>query len=99
MRRWVRTDAKHAQFACTARADRIPSAPSVSDATAAQTVRISAHGRRRSVQRGDVLVDVGDKVIHFFVVVSGEIHVVQPSPGTQTLIGVLRPGQFSGKAP
>ena len=34
-------------------------------------------------QRGDVLVDVGDKVIHFFVVVSGEIHVVQPSPGTR----------------
>ena len=48
-------------------------------------------------QRGDVLVDVGDKVIHFFVVVSGEIHVVQPSPGTQTLIGILRPGQFSGE--
>jgi thioredoxin reductase (NADPH) len=65
--------------------------------TAAQTARIAAHGRRRSVARGDVLVDVGDKGIHFFVVVSGEIHVVQPSPGTQTLIGILRPGQFSGE--
>jgi thioredoxin reductase (NADPH) len=65
--------------------------------TAAQTARIAAHGRRRSVARGDVLVDVGDKGIHFFVVVSGEIHVVQPSPGTQRLIGILRPGQFSGE--
>jgi thioredoxin reductase (NADPH) len=80
-----------------------PTAPSQTDRlfptlTPAQITRIAAHGRRRAIARGEVLVDVGDKVVPFFVVVSGEIHVLQPSSGGETPIVTHRPGQFSGEA-
>jgi thioredoxin reductase (NADPH) len=65
--------------------------------TAAQIARIAAHGRRRAIARGDVLVEVGDRVVPFFVVVSGEIQVLRPAGGTETLIVTHRPGQFSGE--
>ena len=79
-----------------------PTAPSPEERlfptlTAAQIARIAAHGRRRAIARGDVLVEVGDKVVPFFVVVSGEIQVLRPSDGTETLIVSHRPGQFSGE--
>ena len=44
--------------------------------TEKQVARIAAHGRRRSTTRGEVLVEVGDRAVPFFVVVSGEIEVV-----------------------
>jgi thioredoxin reductase (NADPH) len=65
--------------------------------TAAQITRIAARGRRRAIARGDVLVEVGDKVVPFFVLVTGEIQVLRPSDGTETLIVTHRPGQFSGE--
>jgi thioredoxin reductase (NADPH) len=65
--------------------------------TTAQINRIAPHGRRRTIARGEVLVDVGDKVVPFFVLLSGEIQVLRPSGGTETLIVTHRPGQFSGE--
>lgn len=65
--------------------------------TAVQIARIAAHGRRRAIARGDLLVDVGDKVVPFFVVVSGEIQILRPSGDTETLIVTHRPGQLSGE--
>ena len=65
--------------------------------TAAQIARIAAHGRRRSIAFGDVLVEVGDRVVPFFVVVNGEIQVLRPSGGTETLIVTHGAGQFSGE--
>jgi thioredoxin reductase (NADPH) len=66
--------------------------------TAAQMSRIAAHGRQRPTRNGELLVDVGDKTVPFFVVVAGEIQAVRPSNGVETLIVSLRPGQFSGEA-
>jgi thioredoxin reductase (NADPH) len=66
--------------------------------TTAQIQRIAAHGRARAIARGDVLVEVGAKVVPFFVVISGEIQVLRPSGGSETLIVTHRPGQFSGEA-
>ena len=66
--------------------------------TPAQIKRIAAHGRRRAIARGEVLVDVGAKVVPFFVVISGEIQVVRASGGADTVIVAHRPGQFSGEA-
>ena len=79
-----------------------PTAPSPEERlfptlTAAQIARIAARGRRRAIAHGDVLVQVGDKVVPFFVLVSGEIQVLRPSDGTETLIVTHRPGQFSGE--
>jgi len=66
--------------------------------TPAQIKRILAMGRRRAVNHGEVLVDVGDKDVPFFVVISGEIQVLQPLERTETLITTHRANQFSGEA-
>jgi thioredoxin reductase (NADPH) len=62
-----------------------------------QIARISAHGRRRAIARGDVLIEVGDKVVPFFLLLSGEIQVLRPAGSREMLIVTHRPGQFSGE--
>src|ERR1700674_2672957 len=66
--------------------------------TSAQIARIAARGRRRTIARGEVLVEVGDKDVPFFVVVSGEVQALRPSSATEILIVAHGPGQFSGEA-
>src|SRR3984893_2025004 len=80
-----------------------PTAPSNAERlfptlTSAQIARIAARGRRRTIARGEVLVEVGDKAVPFFVVVSGEVQALRPSGAAETLIVVHGPGQFSGEA-
>ena len=65
--------------------------------TGAQIDRIASHGRRRAVARGEVLVDVGQRAVPFFVVVRGAIEVLRLSGETETLIVTHRPGQFTGE--
>jgi thioredoxin reductase (NADPH) len=81
--------------------------PSVRDAlpdrlfptlTPDQISRIAARGRRRRIALGDVLVDVGDKTIPFFVVLSGAIQAWRPSESAETLNRTIRAGQFTGEA-
>jgi thioredoxin reductase (NADPH) len=64
---------------------------------APQMARLAAHGRRRAIARGEVLVEVGDKTVPFFVVVSGEIQVLLRSGKTDPLIVTHGPGQFVGE--
>jgi thioredoxin reductase (NADPH) len=66
--------------------------------TTAQLARIVAHGRRRATTRGEVLVDVGDRIVPCFVVVAGEIQALQVADGVETLIVSHGPGSFSGEA-
>jgi len=66
--------------------------------TPAQLTRIAAHGRRRPTTRGEVLIDVGDRIVPFFVVMTGEIHVLQVSGVAETLIVSHESGSFSGEA-
>jgi thioredoxin reductase (NADPH) len=65
--------------------------------TRAQIDRMAAHGHRRAISRGDVLVEIGDKVVPFFLVVSGAVQIVRPSPSGETLIVTHGPGQFMGE--
>jgi len=65
--------------------------------TQAQITRIAPHGRRRPITSGDVLVEVGQRPVPFFVVLSGEIQVLRPSPGGEALIVTHRAGQFTGE--
>src|SRR5215470_12502809 len=65
--------------------------------TAAQIHRIAEHGHTRAVRAGDILVQQGDAAIPFFVVVSGELEAVRPAGVTETLITIVRPGQFTGE--
>ena len=62
-----------------------------------QVARLATHGRRRSTTRGEVLVEIGDRDIPFFVVVAGEIEALGPGETADTPIARLQPGQFSGE--
>ena len=66
--------------------------------TPEQLARIATHGHRRAIARGEVLVEVGDKPVPVFVVISGELQVVRPTDRAETLIVSHRAGQFSGEA-
>src|SRR5918993_868790 len=65
--------------------------------TGAQMARIATHGHRRAITAGQILVEVGDKSVPFFVVVSGAIQILRPSGATETLIVTHRPGAFLGE--
>ena len=66
--------------------------------TPQQVARIAAHGRRRATTRGELLAEVGDKAVPFFVVVAGEVEGLSPGDAGETLIVRLQAGQFSGEA-
>ena len=65
--------------------------------TPAQIERVAAHGRVRSVARGDILIEAGDPVVPFFVVKSGEIEIIRPSSLGDTLVVIHGPGKFTGE--
>ena len=65
--------------------------------TPAQIRRIAAHGQRRKVQKGEILVEQGDKAIPFFVVLAGELEAVRPGSSRETLITIFRAEQFTGE--
>jgi thioredoxin reductase (NADPH) len=65
--------------------------------TPAQIARIAPHGRRRTIAPGDVLVEVGQRPVPFFVVLSGATQVLRPSAGSDTLIVTQGAGQFTGE--
>jgi CRP-like cAMP-binding protein len=59
--------------------------------SAAQLERIVPLGTRRPVRHGEVLVDVGQRAVPLFVVLSGEIEVVMPSEaGEEVIVAAAR---------
>jgi len=66
--------------------------------TSAQIARVAARGRRRPIALDEILVEVGDRDVPFFVVISGEVQALRPSGDADTLIVAHGPGQFSGEA-
>lgn len=62
-----------------------------------QVERMAASGRRRATTPGEVLVNVGDKVVPLFVVMSGTLEIEGPTAEAPTLIVRLGPGQFTGE--
>jgi thioredoxin reductase (NADPH) len=65
--------------------------------TGAQIARIAARGHSRPVQRGEVLLEAGERAERFFVVKSGRLEVVQPTCETERLIAVMGEGLFTGE--
>jgi thioredoxin reductase (NADPH) len=65
--------------------------------TSAQIARVAKHGRTRTVRSGEVLVEQGDTAVSFFVVISGELEAVRPTGTTETLLLIVRAGQFTGE--
>ena len=64
--------------------------------TPEQIARVAAHGKRRAVQAGEVLIQAGQEHFPFFVVTAGKAEGVAGGVG-QELIITLGPGQFSGE--
>jgi len=65
--------------------------------TPVQISRITLHGRLRSVQSGEVLIEQGDKSVPFFVVITGEVEILRPLGAHETLVTVHGPGEFTGE--
>ena len=65
--------------------------------TPTQIGRIAPHGRQRAIRPGDVLVEVGQRPVPFFVVLSGELQVLRPSADNESLIVRQGRGQFTGE--
>src|SRR5260370_14939153 len=66
--------------------------------TPQQVQQLGAGGRRHAVTRGDVLLDVGEKTVPLFLVISGELEILRPVGTAETTIVTLIPRQFSGEA-
>ena len=64
--------------------------------TPEQISRIAAHGTKRSVKEGEILIEQGDDMMRFFVVLSGEVEIVQPGCKNEKEITVHVPGEFVG---
>ena len=65
--------------------------------TAAQLARVAAHGTERRTAPGEVLVEVGDTHVPFFVVTAGELEAVRLFGGTVTRVALHGPGNFTGE--
>src|SRR5690348_11638482 len=65
--------------------------------TPRQVDRIATYGSRRSMRRGDVLMDPGDHHPRCAVVVRGSAAVLRVTNGAETVVQVIRAGQFSGE--
>src|SRR5713226_6961297 len=67
--------------------------------TASQIARITAHGHTRYVQPGEVLVEAGSPTSRLFVVISGQIEIVQLKDETEEIVAVFRPGTLTRPPP
>jgi thioredoxin reductase (NADPH) len=65
--------------------------------TDAQISRVARFGEKRRVSRGQILFDQGDAQPRFYVVLSGELEIVQPVDGSEAPITVHVPGEFTGE--
>ena len=65
--------------------------------TSAQIDRIRPWAKLRSVQSGEILFQPGDEHVPFFVLLSGNLEIVQPSAPQQTTIVTHQPGGFAGE--
>jgi len=66
--------------------------------TPEQIEEIARHGDVRTVAAGDVLIEMGDTPVPFFVVRSGKVQIVRPSMDGETVVVVHGPGKFTGEA-
>jgi len=65
--------------------------------TPAQIARIEPHGRRRTVEPGEVLGDAGEPVTRIFVVVSGRLDLVRPPRWVGEEVPSFSEGMFTGE--
>jgi thioredoxin reductase (NADPH) len=67
--------------------------------TAAQISRIRPAGKLRQVAKDEILFDVGDTNVPFFVLLSGRMDIVQPDLAGERTVATHAPGEFTGEMP
>ncbi|HVP55336.1 MAG TPA: FAD-dependent oxidoreductase [Candidatus Eisenbacteria bacterium] len=65
--------------------------------TAAQIDRIRPYGKVRAVSADEILFDVGNEHMPMFILLSGELEVVQPTCSGERTLVKHEPGGFSGE--
>ncbi|HVR02791.1 MAG TPA: FAD-dependent oxidoreductase [Polyangia bacterium] len=65
--------------------------------TAAQIARVAAIGTRRKVAAGEVLSEVGDRNVSFYVVLEGEVEILREVVGGEERVVLHGPGEFTGE--
>ena len=65
--------------------------------TPTQLQRLRPMGRERDAAAGDVLVRIGDRVDHMYVVLTGRVEAVSMRVAAERSIATLGPGQFTGE--
>jgi thioredoxin reductase (NADPH) len=64
--------------------------------TEPQIARLEPCGRRHAVRAGDVLFAEGDRGFSFYVVLSGEVEILERSSGSPRTVVVHQPQEFTG---
>jgi thioredoxin reductase (NADPH) len=65
--------------------------------TVAQITRIRIAGKLRQVKKHEILFDVGDTNVPFFVLLSGSMEIVQPDLKGEGPVATHGPGEFTGE--
>jgi thioredoxin reductase (NADPH) len=64
---------------------------------AAQQARVLAHGQRRTANQDEIVVELNEHITKVFVVVSGELHILQVSNNQEHVVAICNPGMFTGE--
>src|SRR6202046_5013876 len=67
--------------------------------TAAQIDRVRPAARIRQVAKDEILFDVGDTNVPFFVLLSGSMEIVQPALAGERTVATHEPDEFTGEMP
>jgi thioredoxin reductase (NADPH) len=65
--------------------------------TSAHQARVLAHGQRRTADQAEIVVELNDHVTKVFVVVSGQLHILQVSNNQEHVVAMCNPGMFTGE--
>jgi thioredoxin reductase (NADPH) len=65
--------------------------------SSAQQARVLAHGQPRTVEQGEIVVELNEHATKVFVVVSGQLHILQVSNNQEHVVAVCNPGMFTGE--
>lgn len=60
--------------------------------------RFAGFGRRRTVHRGEILIEAGAQSTSVYVILRGRVQIVRVSGDEETTIRIAGPGEFTGEA-
>ncbi|HKZ02695.1 MAG TPA: FAD-dependent oxidoreductase [Pyrinomonadaceae bacterium] len=65
--------------------------------TSAQQARVLGHGQPRTVEENEIVVELNEQATKFFVVVRGQLHILQVSKHQELVVAICNPGMFTGE--